>query len=88
MLKPSHELFGEILLEIGRPTEAQAEFRRALSAAPKRARSLLGLGRASVAAGDEASASASYATLRAIWHRADPSQLALANNSATGNRPQ
>lgn len=88
MLKPSHELFGEILLEIGRPKDAQAEFRRALTAAPKRARSLLGLGRASVAAGDKASASEAYSALRAIWHKADPSQLTLANNSATGNRRQ
>ena len=88
LIKPSHELFGEILLEIGRPKEAQAEFRRALTAAPKRARSLLGLGRASVAAGDKASASEAYSALRAIWHRADPNQLALATNSDTGKHPQ
>lgn len=84
MLKPSHELFGEILLEIGRPKEAQAEFRRALIAAPKRARSLLGLGRASVAARDKASASEAYAALRAIWHQADAAQAAIVKNATTG----
>lgn len=84
ILKPSHELFGEILLEIGRLREAQAEFRRALGAAPKRARSLLGLGRASVAAGDNASASEAYAALRAIWHQADAAQAALVKNATAG----
>ena len=80
LLKPSHELFGEILLQIGKPKEAQEEFHRALTLAPKRARSILGLGRASVAAGDKASASEAYASLRAIWHQADRSQLTLAND--------
>jgi len=84
LLKPSHELFGEILLELGRPKEAQAEFRRALSLAPKRARSLLGLGRASVVAGDMASATEAYSTLRAIWHRADATQAALVKNAQAG----
>jgi tetratricopeptide (TPR) repeat protein len=84
LLKPSHELFGEILLELGRPKEAQAEFRRALSAAPKRARALLGLGRASVAAGDTESASKAYAALRAIWHQADAAQAALVKNATAG----
>ncbi|HEY8164189.1 MAG TPA: hypothetical protein VIF83_01425, partial [Gemmatimonadaceae bacterium] len=41
--KPPHELFGEILLELGRAREAQSEFRKSLELAPKRARSLLGL---------------------------------------------
>jgi tetratricopeptide (TPR) repeat protein len=84
LLKPSHELSGEILLEIGRLEEAQAEFRRALIAAPKRSRSLLGLGRASIAAGDKASASEAYAALRAIWHQADAAQTALLKNAMAG----
>lgn len=74
--KPSHELFGEILLQIGRSKEAEAEFRRALALAPKRARSLLGLARASAAAGDRATAAETQARLRAIWHRADAAELA------------
>jgi tetratricopeptide (TPR) repeat protein len=85
LLKPSHELFGEILVQIGRPKEAQAEFRRALTLAPKRARSLLGLARASVTAGDKAGASEAYSALRAIWHKADPSQLALASDANAGS---
>ena len=84
ILKPSHELFGEMLMEIGRPKEAQAEFRRALSAAPKRARSLLGLLRASVATGDKASASEAYSALSAIWHQADAAQAALVKKAQSG----
>ena len=42
-VKPSHELFGELLLEAGQPAEARDEFERALERAPRRALSLLGL---------------------------------------------
>ncbi|MDP9176269.1 MAG: hypothetical protein M3O61_01175 [Gemmatimonadota bacterium] len=88
LFKPTHELLGEMLLQIGRPEEAQMEFRRALTLAPKRARSLLGLAQASVAAGDKASASEAYSTLRAIWHKADPAQTALVNKAQIGESPR
>ena len=71
LVKPSHELFGEVLLELRRPREAAAEFQRALALAPKRARSLLGLARAAASAGDERTASRASAELREVWHRAD-----------------
>ena len=77
-LKPAHELLGEILREAGRPREAQRQFARALQLAPKRALSLLGLGRAAVAAGDRATAARAYGDLREIWHRADTNLPALA----------
>jgi tetratricopeptide (TPR) repeat protein len=76
--KPSHELFGEILLQAGRPREAQAEFAHALRLAPRRALSLLGLGRAAAAAGDREIAARAYADLREIWYRADPGIRGLA----------
>jgi len=72
VVKPSHELFGEILLQAGRPRAAEVEFARALRLAPKRALSLLGLGRAAAAAGDRDTATRAYGELREIWHRADP----------------
>jgi len=71
-VKPAHELFGEILLQAGRLQEAQREFARALALAPKRALSLLGLGRAAAAAGDRTTAVRAYGQLREIWHGADP----------------
>lgn len=72
VIKPSHELFGEMLLELGKAKDARAEFKRALELAPKRARSLLGLARAAKAMGDSAGASKAYGELQAVWHRADP----------------
>lgn len=78
VVKPTHELLGEMLLEAGRPREAQREFARALRLAPKRALSLLGLGRAATAAGDRTTAARAYGELRASWHRADPDLPGLA----------
>ena len=46
LIKPSHELFGEILLRAGKPAEAAAQFKVALLRQPNRARSLQGLERA------------------------------------------
>jgi tetratricopeptide (TPR) repeat protein len=77
IVKPPHELFGEILLELGRAKEAQGEFRKALELAPKRARSLLGLARASAVAGDSKSAREASTELRAIWHGADSAVASL-----------
>ncbi|MGH9870005.1 MAG: hypothetical protein ACREAA_17805 [Candidatus Polarisedimenticolia bacterium] len=46
IVKPSHELYGEVLLKLGRPSEARAQFEKALSRAPQRRLSLAGLTRA------------------------------------------
>ena len=46
LIKPSHELFGEILLRAGKPAEAAEMFKVALQRQPNRARSLLGAARA------------------------------------------
>jgi tetratricopeptide (TPR) repeat protein len=78
VVKPSHELLGEMLLQAGRPREAQREFARALQLAPKRALALLGLGRAAAGAGDRATAARAYGELRDIWHGADTGLPGLA----------
>ncbi len=70
-VKPAHELYGEVLLRLDRPAEAQAHFRKALTRTPMRAAALLGLARAAAQAGDEAAAQQTYDALRQIWHRAD-----------------
>ena len=54
VIKPSHELFGEILLRAGRPKEAARQFARALERQPNRARSLLGAAKAAEQSGDKA----------------------------------
>jgi tetratricopeptide (TPR) repeat protein len=71
LIKPSHELFGEILLRAGKPTEASEQFAIALLRQPNRARSLLGAARAAAQAGDRAGAAAAYAKLLKQWDQAD-----------------
>ena len=66
-VKPAYELYGEILLEIGRPEEAAARFRTSLLRMPNRPRSLLGLARALEKAGDQAGAAEQYRKLGTIW---------------------
>src|SRR4029078_8812086 len=46
LIKPSHELFGEILLRAGKRAEGAEQFKVSLQRHPNRARSLLGASRA------------------------------------------
>ena len=69
--KPAHELFGEILLQLGRAEEARRQFELALVRTPKRALSVLGLARALTQSGNAAGARQSYTELREIWRSAD-----------------
>jgi tetratricopeptide (TPR) repeat protein len=78
VIKPSHELLGEVLLHGGRAADAQREFARALELAPGRARSLLGLGRAAFEAGDSTVSRKALTDLKRIWHSADKGLLELA----------
>jgi len=71
VVKPSHELSGEILLAVGRPADAQREFETSLAHAPGRSLSLLGLARAATAAGDTAVSREAYARLKVQWSRSD-----------------
>jgi tetratricopeptide (TPR) repeat protein len=71
LIKPSHELFGEILLKAGRPKEAAQQFAMALLRQPNRARSLLGAARAAAASGDAKGASANYSKFVQQWKQAD-----------------
>lgn len=62
-IKPAFELYGEMLLEAGRAKEAMQAFEQSLLRTPKRTPSVLGLARAAVAAGDQATARARYQEL-------------------------
>jgi tetratricopeptide (TPR) repeat protein len=66
-IKPSHELLGEVLLEVGKPADAAKAFDTCLLRMPNRARSLLGSARAHAAAGDRQTASERFSTLQQIW---------------------
>jgi tetratricopeptide (TPR) repeat protein len=71
LVKPTHELFGEILLRAGKPAEAAAQFKTALLRQPNRARSLLGSARAAAQSGNHAAAAAAYTALLEQWKQAD-----------------
>jgi len=59
-LAPARELLGDMLLMRNRPTEALAEYRKAMEREPNRYRTLDGARKAAIAAGDQ-SAAAGYA---------------------------
>jgi len=77
LIKPSHELFGEILLRAGKPAEAAEQFKIALQRQPNRARSLLGAARAAAQTGDQSGAQTAYAALIDQWKQADANLLEL-----------
>ena len=71
LIKPAHELFGEILLRAGKPEGAAEQFKTALLRQPNRARSLLGAARAAAQSGDRSGAAAAYSKLLDQWQLAD-----------------
>jgi tetratricopeptide (TPR) repeat protein len=77
-MKPSHELLGEVLLELDEPDEAIGHFEDTLARYPRRSRALLGLARAAAAAGYDAMASAAYEDLAHSWREADADLAPLA----------
>jgi predicted Zn-dependent protease len=71
IVKPSHEVYGEVLLSLGRHQEAMAEFEKALERAPRRSLSLAGLARASLKAGNMETVERACAELGMIYSGAD-----------------
>jgi Tfp pilus assembly protein PilF len=70
-LYPLRELLAELLLEMGQPAAAQAEYETALHQTPNRYRALLGMARAANAAGDRQKASGYYGKLVSLAQNAD-----------------
>ena len=66
-VKPPYELYGELLLQLGRPRAAAGKFEQSLLRMPGRARSLLGASRAAAADGDAEKAQERYAALVEQW---------------------
>ena len=71
LIKPTHELFGEILLRAGRAEAAAEQFRISLQRQPNRARSLIGSARAALAMGDRSATALAYQALLDQWKDAD-----------------
>jgi tetratricopeptide (TPR) repeat protein len=68
---PTHEMLGEMLVQLKRFAEARREFQASLARAPRRSQSLLGLARAAAKEGDAAAARKAYGELKDVWSRAD-----------------
>lgn len=74
----SHDLLAASLLAAGDAADAATVYEASLERRPRRPAALLGLARARAAAGDRAGSTAAYATLREVWHAADPDLAASA----------
>jgi tetratricopeptide (TPR) repeat protein len=74
---PAREMLADILLESGRPQEALAEYKKALTLSPNRFNGLFNAGRAAEAAGDASLAQRYYATL-----------LKVTDNGSQSARPE
>jgi tetratricopeptide (TPR) repeat protein len=70
-VKDVNELYGELLLQVNRPTEAIARFDRVLARTPNRSRALVGLARAYRNAGDAVNARAAYKRFLTNYRHAD-----------------
>lgn len=68
---PAREQLGELLLELGRPAEALAEYESSLTRAPKRLAGLYGAARAAKLAGDQAKARTYFADLAEVTKAGD-----------------
>jgi tetratricopeptide (TPR) repeat protein len=74
---PAREMLADILLELGRPQQALAEYKEALRLSPNRFNGLFNAGMAAEAMGDRAQAKSYYAAL-----------LASTDNGSRSARPE
>lgn len=79
VIKPSHEIYGEILLKTGNNQEAIQQFDLALQRAPNRSLSLLGKYRALKILGETQKANQIKQMLMKNWQDADEQALILVN---------
>lgn len=77
VIKPIHELYGEVLLEMGDPQAAMESFAIALERTPKRSASLLGMARAAEEINDRSTAYQYYQEFLQNWENADPNQAEI-----------
>jgi tetratricopeptide (TPR) repeat protein len=83
---PASELLGDLLLEMGRATEALAAYRQSLDRFPRRFNGMLGVTRALAASGDEHGAEQAYCELLAAGAQGTRA-LALAEFSRFRSKP-
>jgi tetratricopeptide (TPR) repeat protein len=79
---PAREQLGDLLLELGKPAEALAEYRADLAASPNRLNGLYGAARAARLSGDAAAAKSYYEKLLALCGKADGAKEQVAEAQA------
>ncbi|MFN7978869.1 MAG: hypothetical protein U0P30_12080 [Vicinamibacterales bacterium] len=85
-VKGADELYGELLLQAGRPKDAIGWFEKALTRTPNRSRAVLGLARAAAKAGEAAKSRKAYEQFLVNWANADPGLPELAEARAALGR--
>lgn len=85
--KPARELYGEMLLEQGKPAEALAAFEATLKKEPNRLGAFAGAARAAQSAGDDTKARDYYEEIAGIADGADPSRGEIADARAYLKKP-
>lgn len=85
-VKGADELYGELLLEAGRASEAVTWFERTLTRTPNRSRAVLGLARAAGRAGAREKSRSAWQQFLANWATADPDRPELAEARAALGR--
>jgi hypothetical protein len=68
---PAHELYGSMLMAMGRPAEARKHFEETLRRTPGRPKAIAGIARAAEAMGDAEAARTYYTRLVEMWTQAD-----------------
>jgi tetratricopeptide (TPR) repeat protein len=79
---PAREQLGDLLLELGKPAEALAEYRSALAASPNRLNGVYGAARAARLSGDSAAAKSYYEKVIALCGKADGAREQVAEARA------
>jgi tetratricopeptide (TPR) repeat protein len=79
---PAREQLGDLLLELGKPAEALAEYRADLTASPNRLNGLYGAARAARLSGDTAAAKSYYEKVLALCGKADGAKEQVAEARA------
>ena len=74
---PAHELYGSMLMDMGKPAEARTHFEETLRRTPGRPKAIVGIAQAAEAMGDTATARAQYTRLIEMWKNADPDRPEL-----------
>jgi tetratricopeptide (TPR) repeat protein len=70
-ITPAHELYGSLLLAMGKPAEARKHFEETLRRTPGRPKAIAGIAKAAEAMGDMTAARAHYTRLAEMWKNAD-----------------